>query len=403
VEGAFRDIRAAEGVPGMAVGVVGRGSRSVWVDGELDRSRPGLPVTRETPFRIASITKPFTAMLALDLGLALDEPLVAALPGTTPRLLLSHSGGFASESPVPLEEFGEADDAFARYLEAAPLEPLPVAPGELSSYSNAGYRLVGAACAVAEGASFERLLGERVLGPAGLVATGFDDPGEVAARGHAGDGTPLGREPYPRARRPGGGLWSTVDDLLTFAELHLAGGGVVAAMQVATASRPGGSYGLGWMLREARGGRRCVYHSGSIAGFQSKLVLLPDEDVAFVALTNSARGSVAIERLLAERGLDAAPPAVVAVGSAELRAYEGRYASQNLAVEVRVDGDALVVDGGEVDPVSHRALVSVRSRGRPCGQGEFVVLDGDRDGERFDFPRPGLGRFGGVIAVRTER
>ncbi len=398
MEAELRAAREAVGVPGMAIGVLERGARSVWVDGELDLSRPGLPVTRATPFRIASITKPFTAELALEVGLALDEPVVPALAGTTPRLLLSHSGGFASESTVPMERFGEGDDALVRYLEEAPLERLPVEPGELSSYCNAGFRLVGAAAAVAAGSTYERALDEAVLKPNSLTATGFDDPGELAARGHAGDASPLGAELYPRARRPAGGLWSTVDDLLTFAERHLRGGAGPAAMQKRTAARPGGSYGLGWMLREARGGRRVVEHTGSVAGFQSRFLLLPDEGYALAALTNSARGSVAVGHLLRRLGLDSVAPEGE---PGELGGYAGVYASQNLEVHVSVERGRLVAEGGEVDPVSRRVLTSERSRARACGPHEFVVVGGDRDGDRFDFPRPGLGRFGGVIAVRV--
>jgi CubicO group peptidase (beta-lactamase class C family) len=398
----LRDARAAVGVPGMAVGILSGGERTVWVDGELDRARPGLAVRRGTPFRIASVTKPFTATLALSLGLPLDEPIVPGWPGTTPRLLLSHSGGLASESDVPMESFGEDDGALARYLEAAPLVALPVAPGGLSSYSNTGFRLVGAAAARTAGTTYERVLAERVLEPFGLSASTFDDPGAAAARGHAADGSPLGVEHYPRARRPAGGLWSTVDDLLSFAEHHLRDGAVARSMQEPAARRPGGAYGLGWMLREARDCRQIVAHSGSVAGFQSLLLLVPGEMLAFAALTNGARGSVAIRRLLRELGLESPVPEPIRADGGEVRRYAGRYTSQNLEVTVCVEDERLVVEGGEVDPVSRRVLTTERSAAVAVGPAEFAVVGGDREGDRFDFPRADLGRFGGVIAVRAE-
>src|SRR4051794_17195879 len=190
-----RDARARTGVPGVAAGLLAGGEVTAVADGVLALG-DAAPVRPETPFRIASISKPFTASLALSCLLA-DERLAA---------LLSHTAGLRPESSAPL--------------------PLPSGPERLFSYSNAGYWEAGEACARAGGCSFGDAMRARVLEPLGLRETGYEEP-EAPARGHVQDGESGHRlvagDAYPLARRPSGGLWSTVRDLLAFAAHHLGG------------------------------------------------------------------------------------------------------------------------------------------------------------------------------------
>ena len=114
---------------------------------------------------------------------------------------------------------------------------------------------------------------ERILEPLGLEATGYDDPGAAAARGHVQDGETGHRavpeDVYPVERRPSGGLWSTVGDLLRFAAHHLGGPGPLADQTRAAMREPqsqalGAGYGLGWWGRARsaiRRGRRCASRS----------------------------------------------------------------------------------------------------------------------------------------------
>src|SRR5688572_7550755 len=92
-----------------------------------------------TTFRIASITKPFTATLA-SLVLDLDEPLETPAGPATPRQLLSHSAGLHSEAAEPFAPDSPLDEALSR----AELRAFG-APGKLYAYSNAGFWLVGRA------------------------------------------------------------------------------------------------------------------------------------------------------------------------------------------------------------------------------------------------------------------
>src|SRR6185312_11784733 len=269
-------------VPGLAVGVLADGDVVTASDGLCELGSPE-PVSPETVFRIASITKPFVATLAMTLVqdglLALDERPPGSTAEATVRQLLSNQGGLAPEWPVPFDGSDDSDDAIFHLLEGEP-EPLPVGPGELFSYSNAGL---------------------------GLSSTSFV-AGGAAAQGHnqvapgADEHAPLDYV-YPRARRASGGLWSSVGDLLRFANHHLGGPGPLTPESVAEMQRPhisshGFDYGLGWFLT-ARRGRTTVEHGGSAAGYQSLLLLVPGEGVAVAALTNSSRGSLAIRDVLA--------------------------------------------------------------------------------------------------------
>ncbi len=403
-------------VPGLAVGVLRNGEIVLAADGQRELGRPE-PVTPETVFRIASITKPFTATLAMTLVqdglLDLDEPPPATRIEATVRQLLSHQGGLAAEWPDPLDDSG-----LLELTEGEP-ERLPVGAGELFSYCNSGFWFVAAGIARMLGTTFEEAMRTRVIDPLGLASTGFevDDP----ARGHeqvqpgADEHAPAGTW-YPPGRTASGGLWSSVPDLLRFAEHHLGSGGAagisgrasesrdllsgvasdawgpltassVAEMQRACSSGPGFSYGLGWFLKR-RQGHDAVEHPGSVLGFQSLLMLVPEERLAFASLTNSSRGSAAIRDVLDGLGLGEEP--APSVESADLGRFAGRYRGQEGVVEFTPENGELRVERTEIDTFSQEAMVLPAVRARRIGEREFEIVDGEWRGERFDFPRPGF-------------
>jgi CubicO group peptidase (beta-lactamase class C family) len=398
-------------VPGIAMGLLRDGEIVSAADGLCELGRPET-VSPETVFRIASITKPFTATLAMTLVqdglLSLDEPPPASKLDATVRQLLSHQGGLACEWPEPLNGVGDGDDALLRLTEGEP-ELLPVAPGELFSYSNTGFWFVAAAIARALGTSFEEAMRTRVLEPLGLQSTGFEQ--ERPARGHdqvepsAAEHAPT-EKTYPRVRRPSGGLWSSVADLLRFAAHNLGGPGPLTPPSIAEMQRPqvplaGGSYGLGWLLAETRG-LPTVEHAGSVVGFQSLVLLAPNDHLAVAALTNSSRGSAAIRDVLEHLGLGPARAPERGHSAAELAALNGRYHGQYFELEIASENGGLSVATTEVDPFTHEEQVFPTVHGRPVAEREFEIVDGESRGERFDFPRQGFVRFLGRLAARTE-
>jgi CubicO group peptidase (beta-lactamase class C family) len=397
-------------LPGLAVGVFqDRGVASA-ADGVLELGHPE-PVSPKTFFRIASITKPFTATLAMTLVqeglLALDEPPPGSRVEATVRKLLSHQGGLASEWPSALEESSARGDSLQRVAECEPGR-LPVGPGERFSYCNVGFRLVGAAAARACETTFEPAIRARVPEPLNLVSTGFEP--RHAARGHEqvepGSGEHIAVDyPFPRTRAPSGGLWSTVDDLLRFAAHHVGGPGPllrasVHEMQQPHIAAPGGSYGLGWFLREGAG-RRIVKHSGSAAGFESLLLLVPEEGFGLAALSNSGRGAAAIRELLERLELGSAGAPDFTLAPEQLAAFRGIYSADGLEVEVVPEGGRLSVTVTYLGPFSGKNVAYPPVLARPVAEREFEVLEAELRGERLTFPRDGFVCLG-VLATRTD-
>jgi CubicO group peptidase (beta-lactamase class C family) len=397
-------------VPGIAAGVLHDGESVTAADGVCELGRPE-HVSAETSFRIASITKPFVATVAMTLVqddlLNLAEPPAGSTVSATLRQLLSHQGGLATEWPERLDADDDSDEALFRLVEGEPAR-LPIGPGELFSYCNAGFWFVAAGIARTLGTSFEGAMRDRVLEPLGLASTSF--VAERAARGHnqvepgADEHVPLDFT-YPRARRASGGLWSSVGDLLRFGEHHLGGPGPLttesaAEMQQPQISAPGGAYGLGWFLRESAG-RRIVEHPGSAAGFESLILLVPDESFGFAALTNSSRGSAAIRELLERLGLGSTGSPDFEVPPEQLAAFGGTYSGNGLEVEIVPEDGRLSFAVTAFDPFSGENVAYPPVLARPVAEREFEVVDAEWRGERYTFPRDGFVCLGG-LAARTE-
>lgn len=398
---ACEDALARWGVPGVAIGVLVGGEVETQGFGVLDL-RSGAPVGPESTFQIASITKPFTATLALYQSLSgllsLDEEVPGPVEGVTAQLLLSHLGGFEGEAG-DLARFGEGDDALPRLVAELVAQPQIVPPDEVWSYCNAGFWLIGQVLADRAGSTFEQALSDWVLHPLGLTHTGFGAPD---ATGH--DPIEPGgsvHEPvaagYPRARNASGGLVSNVDDLLAFARFHLESP-ETAVLRRPAVDTPGGDYGLGFALERA-GELELWGHAGSYGGFESRLVLEPGSGFAFAGLTNSSTGSVALEEILdivlgQFTGVRRSPPETVPLPAAELALLAGRYAHGELELELRAEGDRLTVDAVEIDRVSGARTPLPPLRARSLGSRLFALEGAGWERARFDFhPRTGSPRF----------
>ena len=413
LDAACRESLERWGVPGAVVGVLDGDETEVAAYGVADL-RTGVPVRPDTTFRVASITKPFTATLAVllaDEGLvALDEPVELELPneGVTLAHLLSHTAGFAGEAG-DLARFGDDDRALARVVAELPGQRRLVAPGEAWSYCNAGWWAAGLVCAQAAGTTYEEALRSRVLAPLGLDATGF---GEPESRGHhqprPGERVhePTPPVPYPRARRPGGGLVSSAEDLLRFAVFQLDDPRV-AGMREPRATTPAGAYGLGWFC-ERIGDEEVWSHLGTYGCFQTLLALVPGRRGAFVILTNGLGGDAVrrevADALLAERwSVRREPAPMVELPPAELDALAGSYRSSELDASIAVGGPGLRLDLVEHDWAGGHAVLPPLEA-RPVGGRTFALVGGQWDGERFDFlPADGPPRFARIGLMLVPR
>jgi CubicO group peptidase (beta-lactamase class C family) len=362
-------------VPALALGVS--------VGGRIETFSVGCPV--DSVFRVASITKPFTATLALEL---LDPQATTGVwpPDVRVRHLLSHTSGYDCELG-DLSRFGDGDDALAAAARELPGVRRYLGVEQAWSYANTGYWLAGWLAAEQAGQTYEDALAERVLRPAALEATSFGEP-ELA-----GTGNDAATGGYPRARRPSGGLVSTVPDLLQFGRWHLAQPRL-AQMRIVHGTPTSGVYGLG-MFGERVADVEVWGHGGSYGGFQSSFLLVPDRQAVFVGLTNSSVGGNAlyeIEDAFFKRLLGAGRRAAAAVDLPAIArdAFTGSYARSDGWFEVAVSpgGLAVTFEDGEFPA-------------RPIGDSTFEITEGDRIRERFDFPLEGFGRFGSRLAERV--
>jgi CubicO group peptidase (beta-lactamase class C family) len=292
----------------------------------------------ERPFRIASITKSFTAT-AVSLAGLLDDRR---------RALLSHTAGYRPDRA----------------------EPLPPECAGLWSYSNSGYR----EAANGFDSEYSAAVRELVLEPLGLRNTGFELPADAVLGTLPGD--VVANPSYPVERRPGGGLWSTVGDLVEYGLAHCL---QWPHLHQPVAEALGAQYALGWWVRDG-----VLDHEGSVGGYQSLLLLVPEDQVVLSVLTNSWKGSALIHRVV--ETLKLVPPAGPAVRRAP--SVEGRYALD--------DAEAVVgprsVTEGETDPLTG-ARIERKYR---------LSVDAPLMSWRTDFPRPGVARIGWVALPRAD-
>lgn len=255
--------------PGAAIAVVRDGAVTTSAHGFADVDTP---VTPETNFRLASLTKQFTAAAVAVLVrrglLQYDEPVSR---GITIRHLLNHTSGLADyEELIPPERTEPVrDDEVVRMIEAAPLR---FAPGSRFRYSNSGYVLLGVLIERASGVSLQRFFDEELFAPRGMHGTTLG-PGQNRAYGHArvnGEWVRRDRS-VTSATRGDGCVYSNVLDLARWMP-------PVVGDTVPT-GEPGTRYGFGWFVR---GGR--VWHCGDTAGFRHAILCEPGQTT--IILTN---------------------------------------------------------------------------------------------------------------------
>lgn len=282
--------------------------------------RHGEPIGPAPRSAVASLTKPITASAVMQLvergAVDLDQPIgsviqeLGARPARaavriTVRHLLAHTAGLHDVSDAELRDLPPRPEAM---LAAVCRQRLRFAPGTAFQYASEPWYLLSALIERVSGMPYATFLARRVLEPLGMTATSFDpdDAGRSSLPPQGTFGIPdlSSGEVAARLRRlvmPGGGLWSTPDDLLRFARAILRGGELDgarvlrdASVHAMSASQTDGlidagtgapvAYGLGWGLRPGFGtGDRAVAHGGATG---SLLVVDPERDLAIVYLRN---------------------------------------------------------------------------------------------------------------------
>jgi CubicO group peptidase (beta-lactamase class C family) len=322
---------------GLAVGVVRDGSLECFHGHGVADIASKTPITEDTVFRVGSITKTFTAIAAMQLWeqgrLDLDAPasdylrayrLVPAKASFRPatvRHLLTHTAGipevvhvsellhpswgpFGSRPVVLSVKAGEPMPSLAEYYRDG--LRLVVEPGTAFAYSNHGFATLGQIVEDVSGTPLARYYREHVFEPLGMTSTDLVRSERVAPRLATGYALGLrGARAVPdrdRIDAGAGGIYSTTRDMARFAAALLGGGAnehgsVLKPATLATMFEhhyqpdprlPG--IGLAFFRSDA-GGHRVVGHEGVLPGFNSQLLVAPDDGVGVVAFTNGSSGA----------------------------------------------------------------------------------------------------------------
>jgi CubicO group peptidase (beta-lactamase class C family) len=312
--------------PGVAVEVVRAGKTLLsCADGVADLEH-GAPVTADTVFRLASVTKPFTAAAVLELAeqgkLSLADPLsrwVPELPAygaVTLEQLLTHTAAvpdFTEDASYPEHRARDhSPEAMLTWIgQLARVEKAE--PGTAWRYSNSGYVLLGVVIARASGLPLAKAYRTLLLDPAGASGVTVDDASDVVAGRAAGyrrdktrpSGYANAAVVSPTIPGAAGALRGTARATAAWVQSAFDGW-VLGPASLAKWSTPGrlndgrpnrwgmptewregwkADYSLGWFVDE-RGGRRRLYHSGDIDGFTTRLAHYPDQDLTVVILSN---------------------------------------------------------------------------------------------------------------------
>jgi CubicO group peptidase (beta-lactamase class C family) len=326
-------------IPGFALGIV--------IDGELVFAKgfgvrdttSSAPVTADTFFRIASMTKSFTAMAILQLRdagkLSLDDPVeryipeLRALPYPTRdsapitiRQLLTHAPGFPEDNPWADRQVAANDD-FDRLVKRDGIS-FATSPGTEYEYSNLGYAMLGRIIETVAGTRFQDYVTANVLRPLGMTSTVCEEkdvpPGRLARGYRLEDGAYVAQPNPPDGSMSSAGcLYSSLNDMAKYAAFHLAAWpprddpdarpfrrssvremhaasrfvvfGVIQSLENRPRAGLSLGYGFGFQTRETCQFDRIVEHSGGLPGYSSYISLLPEYGVGYIWLASTPTGA----------------------------------------------------------------------------------------------------------------
>jgi CubicO group peptidase (beta-lactamase class C family) len=448
VQAALETLARQHRVPGASLGII-HGDELVEFATGVANKNTGVPVTPATLFQIGSNTKVYTATLVMQLvdeGLVdLDAPVKKYLPelrladakareAVTVRQLLTHTSGIEGDH---FEDFGRGDDGIEKFVGSLKNIGQIYAPGEMWSYCNTGWTMLGRLVEKLRGKPYHKVLREKLLAPIGAHATTILME-EMLARSCA-----VGHVVVPGAQQPivpptvmmspshapaGSMTTSTPAEVLRFVRMHLNGGRARDTTQVLSEasvkamqqpqiklpeSSPGNAMGLGWILSEWEG-ERVIGHGGGTIGQLSFLQVLPDRPFGVCLLTNSTTGGALwreLSRYLFPEFADVKPNEIPSVPEIapklDLSKYTGSFRRLGLNVDLKVDAGALV---GELRPTGSLAKLGNPPQPvtlRPVNKDLFLAnMSGEEMPAQFlDFDRTGRPRYlhvGGRVGRRVD-
>lgn len=341
IDAIFRKFVEQHPVPGLAYGVVVDGKLVTSGGAGIQNVDNKIPVTADSVFRIASMTKSFTAMAVIRLRdegkLRLDElaekyvPELASLPYPTKdsaritvRQLLTMSAGFPQDDPWADRQLGASEDQFTAWLKQGISFSNP--PGIKFEYSNYGYAILGRIVRNVSGMPYQTYITQNILQPLGMTSSTFDieqvSP-ERLAMGYQRDGENwIADQPLKDGTFGAmGGIFTTITDFAKYMALLLsaypardeADNGPVRRsslremqqpwqFNVASSYRPtpdapainqSAGYGFGLSVGFDSVLGYSVAHGGGLPGYGTFYRILPDLGIGIAAFTNRTYTSVA--------------------------------------------------------------------------------------------------------------
>lgn len=340
--------------------------------GEADREH-SVQNRSDTKFRIASITKQFTAMAVMILidqdKLKLSDKIgrhlhkiPKAWEPITIKQLLCHSSGIPSYTDLPDFADKQRDPATPEEILAWVKKlPLKFSPGRKTDYSNSGYLLLGHIIEKVSGRSYEVFLKESIFGPLAMESSRYDKPQEIVenrARGYVRKSRrEIFNAPYIDMSLPhaAGALSSTVEDLCKW-ERSLSKHELIPKKlsdEMFTPVKNG--FACGWMIDEHHGHKR-ISHAGGINGFSTMIARFPDDEAAVIVLSNvescfysAPTIAAGLSSIVLEEDYDL--PRIrekISVDPKVSRAYVGTYKiSPDQVFEVKQEADQLTIQGND--------------------------------------------------------
>ena len=393
LEREIAELCADEGIVGASVGIV-RDRELVWSRGfgyaDLDsKRRPD----EHTVFRIASITKTFTATALFQLRdqgrLGLDDPLVEHVPefssatarkgsvaDVTLRRLLCHHSGLMTEVPIE-EPYWETlrNPTIEQIVGALPQAEVVVEPDSTFKYSNLGFALLGEVVTRVSGLPYAQYVETEILRPLGMASSAFELSDNLRARlatgyepGRNGEDPKRAPHPHTRGLAPGGQLYSTVADLAKWLALQfrtdgarrggtqVLTGGSLREMRRPQFLEPGWTTGycLPW-IASRRAEHVLFGHTGYLFGFRADVAFNPESRLGVAVLTNTTNLPPIRQKVfeLALGADEARPPTGARLSAAEppesWRDLVGLYNSSlglTMLVDYRDSGLAVSIASG---------------------------------------------------------
>jgi len=306
---------AAAGIPGLALGIV-QGDQVVYLRG-YGVAGPGRAVTPQTPFILGSNSKSFTALAIMQLVEAgkinLDAPVTQYIPWfrtrdaaasaqITVRHLLNQNSGFSTyNGRQGFWSNDQSDSALENGVRNFASLQLNRPVGQAYEYANENYNTLGLIVQTVSGMSYERYIQSAIFAPLQMQhsAATISDPAVAdIATGHRQWlfwSLPFDA-PYPRSTTPAGFLISSAEDMSHYLIAQLNEGiygnqqllsphGIDTLHTPAAKINHSEAYGMGWVVQSQPGSMK-VWHNGDVSNFHSNVLLLPDQHLGIVVLTN---------------------------------------------------------------------------------------------------------------------